>query len=159
MVPGEIFIIPVYGIMSDLGITNTLTALIIPDTLDVFAVFLMYQFFQSIPKSLIESARLDGASWFKIYYRIVIPLSKASMTSIAIITALGSWKQILWPIIVNTNLEKMPLGPGIARLQGMFFTEYNLVMAADVLAVIPMLVIFLFMQRQFIDSIANTGGK
>ena len=81
---------------------------------------------------MIESARLDRASWFKIYYKIVMPLSKSALTTLAIITALGSWKQVLWPIIVNTNLEKMPLGPGIARLQGMFFTEYNLVMAADV---------------------------
>lgn len=159
MVPGEIFIIPVYGIMSDLGITNTLAALIIPDTLDVLGVFLMYQFFRSIPVSMIESARLDRASWFKIYYKIVMPLSKSALTTLAIITALGSWKQVLWPIIVNTNLEKMPLGPGIARLQGMFFTEYNLVMAADVLAVIPMIIIFILLQRQFIDSIANTGGK
>lgn len=159
MVPGEIFIVPVYRLLAQWGLTNTLWALIIPDTLNVFSVLLMYQAFEAIPKSYVEAARLENASWFTIYWKIMLPLSKSSLVSLSIIAAVGSFKQVLWPIIVNNDLTKMPLGPGLAQLQGMYFTRFNLIMAADVLAVIPMLLIFLLLQKQFMQSFAGTGEK
>lgn len=157
MIPGEIYIIPVYGIMTQLGLTNSLWAIIIPHSMFGLGILLLYQGFKNIPASYIESARIDGASWFRIYFRVALPLIKSSVVSFSIINALGVWKDVLWPIIAIRELENMTLGPGLAMLQGAYFTEYNLIMAADVLAIIPMLFVFILLQRQFVKTVTDSG--
>lgn len=159
MIPGEVFTIPVYNIMNQLGLINTLTAIVIPKSLYTLGVLLMYQAFKTIPSSIIESARLDGASWLRVYARVAMPLAKSSIVSLSILVALFVWKELLWVIVVNHDLDKMTLGPGIARLGGSAFTEYNLMMAADVLAIIPMLIIFLVLQKQFMKTAIDSSVK
>lgn len=157
MVPGEVLILPVYNIMNKLGLVNTLAAIYIPHGLYTLGVLLCLQAFKSIPQSYIESARIDGSGWIRIYTNIAMPLIRSTLTSLAIIVSLGVWKELLWVIVVNQNLNSMTLGPGISRLSGEHITRYNQVMAADVLAIIPMLVIFFLLQKQFIKSVTDSG--
>lgn len=159
MVPGEVLILPIYNIMNRLGLVNTLAAIYIPHALYTLGVLLLYQAFKSIPASFIESARLDGASWFRIYRKVAMPLVKSTLTSLSIIVALNVWKELLWIIIVNQDLDKMTLGAGISRLGGAAMTQYNLIMAADVIAIIPMIIVFLFLQKQFMQTAVDSGVK
>jgi multiple sugar transport system permease protein len=159
MVPGDIFIIPSFSIISALRLTDTLMALILPSVFDVFGVFLLYQFFRGIPRELVEAARMDGASHLRILITIVLPLARSGIVSLAILTVLFEWKELLWPIVVNRSVDKFTMGPGIALLRGTYNTDWNVLMAAGVLAALPMIVIFLILQKAFIASIARTGLK
>ncbi|MCM2476153.1 carbohydrate ABC transporter permease [Rhizobium sp. CG5] len=159
MVPGDIFIIPGYSIITSMGLTDTLVALALPSLFDVFGVFLLYQFFRGVPRELIEAARIDGASHLRILATIVVPLARSGIISLAILTTLAEWKELLWPIVVNRSIEKMTLGPGIALLRGEYTTDWNVLMAAGVLAALPMIVIFLILQKRFIASFARSGLK
>lgn len=160
MVPGDIFIIPNYSIISSIGLTNTLVALFIPSIFDVFAVFLLYQFFRGVPRELIEAARLDGASHLRILVTMVVPIARSGVITVAILTMLSEWKELLWPIVVNRSADKLTLGPGIASLRDSYnTTDYNVLMSAGVLAALPMLIIFLILQKQFIASVARSGLK
>ncbi|MEU6608817.1 carbohydrate ABC transporter permease [Streptomyces shenzhenensis] len=159
MVPGDIFIIPNYAIISSLHLTNTLVALFLPNIFDVFAVFLMYQFFRAIPRELIEAARIDGLSHLRILVMIVLPIARSGIVTVALLTVLSEWKDLLWPLVINRSVDKLPLGPGLALLQGTYTTDYNVLMSAGVLAVLPMVIIFLLLQKQFIASVARTGLK
>lgn len=159
MVPGDIFIIPSFAIIASLGLTDTLVALVLPTVFDVFGVFLLYQFFRSIPRELIEAARLDGASHARILFTIVVPLARGGLVSLAILTVLSEWKELLWPIVVNRSIDKLTLGPGLALLRGTDTTDWNVLMAGGVLAALPMILIFLVLQRQFLASFARSGLK
>jgi multiple sugar transport system permease protein len=159
MVPGDIFIIPSFSIISSLRLTDTLWALFLPSIFDVFGVFLLYQFFRGIPRELIEAARMDGASHLRILVAIVLPVARSGIVSLAILTVLSEWKDLLWPIVVNRSPEKMTLGPGLALLRGTYTTDWNVLMAAGVMAALPMIAIFLVLQKQFIGSFARSGLK
>lgn len=159
MVPGDIFIVPNYAIISAFGLTNTIVALFLPSIFDVFGVFLLYQFFRAIPRELVEAARLDGASHFRILTMVVVPLAQGGLVTLAILTILSEWKELLWPIVVNRSVEKLTLGPGIALLRGSYTTDYNILMSAGVLAALPMVIIFLILQKRFIASVARSGLK
>jgi multiple sugar transport system permease protein len=160
MVPGDIFIIPNYAIISGMKLTDTLVALILPSVFDVFAVFLLYQFFRGVPRELIEAARLDGASHLRILITMVIPIARGGIVTVAILTMLSEWKELLWPIVVNRSVDKLTLGPGIAMLRDSYgTTDYNVLMSAGVLAALPMVIIFLVLQKQFIASVARSGMK
>lgn len=160
MVPGDIFIIPNFAIISGMKLTDTLVALFLPSIFDVFAVFLLYQFFRGIPRELIEAARVDGASHLRILLTMVIPLARGGIVTVAILTVLSEWKDLLWPIVVNRSIDKLTLGPGIAQLRDSYgTTDYNMLMSAGVLAALPMIIIFLILQKQFIASVARSGMK
>lgn len=159
MIPGQVYIIPQYLIMKDFGWLNTLTALIAPGLFSVFGTFLLRQFFLTIPKELEEAATLDGCSHFGIYWRIMLPLAKSGLTALAIMTTLWSWNDLLWPLIVNKSLNMMPLSAGLAYLQGEHFTNYPVLMAGSILAIWPMIIMFMLFQRSFIEGIALTGTK
>ena len=159
MVPGDIFIIPSFSIIASLHLTDTLIALVLPSLFDVFGVFLLYQFFRGIPRELIEAARIDGASHFRILATIVVPIARSGLVALAILTVLSEWKELLWPIVVNRSIDKMTLGPGLALLRGSYTTDWNVLMSAGVLAALPMIVIFLVLQKRFIASIATSGLK
>jgi len=159
MIPGQVYIIPQYLIMKDFHWLNTLAALIVPGLFSVFGTFLLRQFFMTIPKELEEAATLDGCSYFGIYWRIMLPLSKSGLTALAIMTILWSWNDLLWPLIVNKSLTKMTLSAGLAYLQGEHFTNYPVLMAGSILAIWPMIVMFILFQRSFIEGIALTGTK
>lgn len=159
MVPGDIFIIPNYVVVSSLHLTNTLVALVLPEMFDVFAVFLLYQFFRGIPRELVEAARIDGASHLRILATIVVPISWNGITTVALLALLAEWKDFLWPIIVNGSIDKLTVGPGLALLSGQYTTQWNVLMSAGVLAALPMVIIFLILQKQFIASVARSGMK
>ncbi|MFJ2967547.1 carbohydrate ABC transporter permease [Streptomyces collinus] len=159
MVPGDIFIIPNFAIISDFRLTDTLVALFLPSIFDAFGVFLLYQFFRSIPRELVEAARMDGASHLRILITIVVPIARSGLITLAILTVLSEWKELLWPIVVNRSVDKLTLGPGIALLRGAYTTDWNVLMAAGALAALPMIVIFLILQKRFIASVARSGLK
>ncbi|SCG82025.1 L-arabinose transport system permease protein araQ [Proteiniborus sp. DW1] len=159
MVPGQIFIIPQFMIIKKLGLLNTISALILPSLFSAFGTYLMRQFFISIPKELEEAAVLDGYNRFQILWKVMIPLVKPALTALAISTILYCWNSLMWPLIVNTSIDKMTLSAGLASLQGQHSTNYPVMMAGTVLAIWPMIVVFLIFQKQFVEGMAFTGTK
>lgn len=159
MVPGQIFIIPWFQIITYLGIGNTIAGLVLPNLFSAFGTFLMRQYFLGIPKELEEAAIVDGANHFQIFYKIMLPLVKPGIISLGITTSLFAWNSLLWPLIANTSRDKMTLSAGLASLQDLHVTNYPVLMAAALLAIWPMLVAFIFFQKQFTQGLANTGSK
>lgn len=159
MVPPQLFIIPQYQIMSSLGWLNSLQALVVPGLFSAFGVFLLRQFFLGLPRELEEAAAIDGAGPVRIYWSIVLPLARPGLVALALLTLLWSWNDLFWPLVVNTDPEKMTLSAGLASLQGQFQTDYPVLMAGSLLASLPIIAIFTLLQRQFIQGIATTGTK
>ncbi|MGL6154297.1 MAG: carbohydrate ABC transporter permease [Cetobacterium sp.] len=159
MIPGQIFLLPQYIIIQKLGLLNTLGGLLLPGLFSSFGTFLMRQFFMSLPKELEEAAIIDGCNHFQIFYRIMLPLVKPGLVALIIITALASWNQLMWPLIVNTSTDKMTLSAGLASLSGQHGTDYPLAMAGAILGVLPMLIMFIIFQKKFIEGMASTGIK
>lgn len=159
MIPSTLFILPQYMIIQKMGLLNTIPALFIPNLFSAFGTFLMRQFFMSLPKELEEAAKLDGCSHFMVFYRIMLPLVKSGLTSLAIITLRLAWNDLMWPMIVNSSTKKMTLSAVLANLQGQHGTTYPTLMAGSLMAIIPMIVLFALFQKQFIEGIASTGTK
>lgn len=159
MVPGQIFIIPQYLMVSKLGMLNTSFALIFPGLVTAFGTFLLRQAFMSLPKDLEEAATLDGCNIGQTFLHVMAPLTKSSMVALGIFTALFAFKDLMWPLVVNTEQNTMPLSAALAKLQGQFSSNYPELMAASLLACIPMIIIYIIFQKQFIEGIATSGGK
>ena len=159
MVPGQLFIIPQFLLVQKLGLLNTVTDLVIPGIVSAFGTFLLRQFFMGIPKELEEAAKLDGCSIGRTFFSIMLPLANSGLVALGIFTALFAFKDLMWPLIVNMSIDKMTLSAGLASLQGQFSTNFPQLMAGSLLAVWPMLLIFVIFQRKFIEGIATTGGK
>ncbi len=159
MVPGQIFLVPHYQIMVGLKLTNTLFALALPGVFRVFGVFLLRQVFLSIPRELDEAALVDGAGYGRIYARILMPLATSGLVSLGILTALWTWTDLMWPLIVNRSLDRLTLSAGLAFLIGEHTTYYEQVMAGGVISSLPIIVIFVFFQRYIIEGIAASGIK
>lgn len=159
MVPGQLFIIPQFLLVQKLGLLNTVTALVIPGIVSAFGTFLLRQFFMGIPKELEEAAKLDGCSIGRTFFSIILPLANSGLVALGIFSALFAFKDLMWPLIVNMSIEKMTLSAGLASLQGQFSTNFPQLMAGSLLAIWPMLLIFIIFQRKFIEGIATTGGK
>ena len=159
MVPGQIFLIPQYQIIQKMGLLDTIPALFMPNLFSAFGTFLLRQFFMSLPKELEEAAIVDGCGRFRIFGQIMLPLVKPGIVALAIFTIKFAWNDFMWPLIVNTSMEKMTLGPALSTLQGQYTTEYPMQMAGAVLAVVPLVVIFFLFQKQFIEGVAQSGIK
>ena len=159
MVPGQLFIIPQFLLVQKLGLLNTVTALVIPGIVSAFGTFLLRQFFMGIPKELEEAAKIDGCSIGRTFFSIMLHLANSGLVALGIFTALFAFKDLMWPLIVNMSIDKMTLSAGLASLQGQFSTNFPQLMAGSLLAVWPMLLIFVIFQRKFIEGIATTGGK
>ena len=159
MVPGQIFLIPQYQIIQKMGLLDTIPALFMPNLFSAFGTFLLRQFFMSLPKELEEAAIVDGCGRFRIFGQIMLPLVKPGIVALAIFTIKFAWNDFKWPLIVNTSMEKMTLGPALSTLQGQYTTEYPMQMAGAVLAVVPLIVIFFLFQKQFIEGVAQSGIK
>jgi multiple sugar transport system permease protein len=159
MVPPQLFVIPQYQIMQDLGWLNTLQALIVPGMFSAFGTFLLRQFFLGLPKELDEAAKLDGCNPLQTYWYVLLPLAKPGLIALAVMTVIWSWNDLLWPLVVNTDPSKMTLSAGLASLQGQYLTNYPVLMAGTFLATLPMIVVFVVLQRRFIQGIATTGSK
>lgn len=159
MIPYQIFIIPQYMIMKDLGWLNTIKGLIVPGLFSSFGTFLLRQFFMTLPKELEEAAKLDGCNHFRIYRSIMLPVVVPGLIALAIFTALAGWNDLLWPIIVNNSPEKLTLAAGLASLRGEHTTNYPVLMAGTMLATLPMIVLFMLLQKYFIEGIVLSGIK
>ncbi len=159
MVPTQLYVIPQYQIMESLGWLNSLKALIVPGLFSAFGVFLLRQFFLALPQELEDAARIDGCNPIQTYWHVMLPLIRPGLIALGVLTSIWSWNDLLWPLIVNTDPDKMPLSAGLASLQGQRLTDFPVLMAGALLASIPMIILFTVMQRHFIASIATTGMK
>ena len=159
MIPSQIFIIPQYLMISRMGMTNTIFALVFPGLVTAFGTFLLKTAYQGLPNSLEEAARIDGCSIFQTFLRIMMPLTRSSMVALGIFTAVFAYKDMMWPLVVNSSASKMPLSAALATMQGQYTSNYPQLMAAALIACVPMIVIYLIFQKQFIQGIAMTGGK
>ena len=159
MIPGQLFIVPQFLIVQKLGLLNTVSALIVPGVVSAFGTFLLRQFFMGLPKDLEEAAKLDGCTIWQTFYKIMLPLSRSGMIALGIFTSLFAFKDLMWPLIVNMSIDKMTLSSGLASLQGQFATNYPQLMAGSLLAIWPMLLLFIIFQKRFIEGIATSGGK
>ncbi len=159
MLPPQVTLVPIYNFLVDLGWVNTFQGLIVPRVADAFGIFFMRQFFLSLPKDLEDAARIDGASELRIFARVMFPLTWPAALTIGLFNLLNNWNDLLWPLVVTTETEMRTLPAGLALFKGEHVTDYGLLMAGSVLALLPMLVSFLVVQRRFIEGIATTGLK
>ena len=159
MVPGQIFIIPQYLIVSRLHMMNTQFALVLPGAVTAFGTYLCKQGYQSLPSSLEVAAELDGANIGQRFLYVMLPLTRSSLVSLGIFTALFAYKDLMWPMIVAPKTNCTTLTAALSRLQGQFTSNYPQLMAGAVMAVVPMLILYLIFQKQFVEGIATSGGK
>ena len=159
MVPVQIFIVPQYLMIDRLGLRNTIFALVFPGLVSAFGTFLLRQFFMGLPKELEESARLDGCNIGQTFWKVMLPLTKSGLIALAIFTALFSFKDLMWPMIVNSNSDAATLSSALAKISSAYSVNYPQLMAAAVLAIWPMMLIYIIFQRQFIEGVATSGGK
>ena len=159
MIPGEMLLIPNYVTITRLGWYNRYEALIIPWLASVFGIFLLRQFFRSIPDELQDAARIDGCSRIRFLWQIVVPLSKPAIMTVALLKFLGSWNAFLWVLIMTSSESMRTVPVGLSLFSSEVGTAYEQLMAASVLAIIPVLILFLFTQKQFIQGVARTGIK
>jgi multiple sugar transport system permease protein len=159
MIPFQVVMIPAFIIVKHLGLINTLGGLIVPNLAQAFGIFLFRQFFRTLPVELEEAARIDGASRLGVLFKIVLPLSGPALATVAVITFLWTWNDFLWPLITIYSPSNMTLQLGLTTFQGAHQTATNLLMAANVMSVVPVLLLFFLAQRWFIRGIANTGLK
>jgi multiple sugar transport system permease protein len=158
-IPQFLFLVPNYAIVDTFGWLDTLLAIIVPGAAGAFGVFFLRQFFLALPEELEEAALLDGANRFQIFARIVLPLSKPALATLALLSFLTNYNDFLWPIYVLFNPESLTLPPGLALLGFSYQTDYAVIMAGGVIASIPVLIVFLIAQRYVIEGIARSGIK
>ena len=159
MIPTQLLMIPTYVMFSRLGIINTLASAIVPWLASAFGIFLMRQFFLSLPKELEEAARLDGCTQFGIFWRIVLPLAKPALATLAIFTLLSSWNDLIWPLIAINNEHNYTLQIGLANFQSTRRTQWSLLMAGNVVATAPLIVFFMLAQKHFVATMTFSGLK
>ncbi|AQP49000.1 sugar ABC transporter permease [Tessaracoccus aquimaris] len=159
MIPGQAYLIPQYQIVKSFGLLETAAGVVLPGLFSAFGTFLMRQAFMSMPKELEEAARLDGCNPWQTFWRVMLPLAKPSLFAVAIVTVLWSWNDLLWPLIVTTREENMPISVGIATLAGQYSSDYAVMMAASVMAMAPIFVLFFSMQKRVIEGLASSGLK
>lgn len=158
MIPGQVTLIPVFVIIKSMGLMNTYPALILP-IINAFGVFLIKQFMANVPNELLEAARIDGCGENRIFFTIVIPLIKAVLVSLTIFTFITAWNDFLWPLVIASKPNMKTLTLAIAALKGNYSTNYGLVMSGATLTFLPPFLLYMFLQRQFIEGIALNGIK
>ena len=159
MVPFQVNLIPLYRIMATLHWTNTYLALIVPNLTSIFGIFLMRQFMMTIPNELLDAARIDGCSEFGVFRRVALPLALPGIATLIIFTFMGTWNDFLWPRIVTSSEKLFTLPVGLATLQMKNTSNEAQIMAGTVLTALPMIIVFLFMQRQFIEGMTAGALK
>lgn len=159
MIPQEMLIIPWYVTARNFGWNNSYWGIMFPGIMSALGVFLMKQFFESVPDELLDSGRIDGLNELQIWARIAMPLVKPAISALAIFSFLSNWNAFLWPLIVTTNRLLYTLQVGLALYSGEFAQQWEMIMAGASIATIPVLIVFLIFQRQIIQGIALTGIK
>ena len=157
--PSQIFIIPQYQMVAKMGLSNTIFALVFPGIVSAFGVFFLRQTYMGIPKEVGEAAYLDGCNQWQTFTKVMFPLTGTSVAALTVFTAVFAYSDLMWPLVVNSDLNMMTLSSGLATLRGQFTTNFPVLMAGSLLAMLPMVILYLIFQRQFIEGIATTGGK
>jgi multiple sugar transport system permease protein len=151
-------VVPLYLIVRQFGWIDTYQALILPFAMSAFGIFLMRQFIVSIPDDYIAAARVDGASEIRIFLEIIVPLSRPAMTTLAILVFVQNWDEFLWPLVVVSSDDLRTLPIGLAKFLGQYQNQWNLLMAGAVVAALPVVLLFLFLQRRFLESLSGLSG-
>ena len=159
MIPPVLYIIPKFLLMAQLGWVNSMQGYVVPGFTSAFGTFLLRQFFRSLPNELAEAAKIDGSGPFRTFFFIMLPLARPGLVAFGIFATLWSWNELLWPLIILNSPEKMTLSVGLATMEGEYVSNYPVMMAGALLAVLPMIALFFVLQRQFIEGIALTGSK
>jgi len=159
MIPWEVTLIPGFVLMRQLGWIDTHLALIVPGINDVFGIFLLRQFFLSLPRELEEAARIDGAGYFTVFRRVILPLSKPALAVVAVLGFMGVWNSFLWPLIMIDSTDKFTLPVGLQLLNSQHGTDWTILMAGDVIGLIPVVIVYLAAQKHFVQGITMTGLK
>ena len=159
MLPSQIFITPQYLMLAKVGMTNSIFALVFPGLVSAFGTFFLRQSYLAIPNEIAEAAYLDGCNKWQTFTKVMFPLTGSSCAALAIFTAVFAYSDLMWPLICNTDLNKMTLSAGLSTLNGQYTTNFPVLMAGSLLAMIPMVILYLIFQKQFIQGIAMTGGK
>jgi len=159
MITFEAIVVPLFILIRRMGLSNTYPGLIIPMSLTAFGVFMMRQFFYAIPNDFIESARIDGANEYLIFTRISLPMAKTALLALVIFHAQWVWNMLIWPLIVISTPEKVVLSQGIAMFKGGYNTPYPEQLAAGVIACLPLLILYIFLSKYFVQGITMTGLK
>jgi len=159
MIPAIVTIIPAFLIITTFGWINTYWALLTPSLSSVWGIFLLRQFFLTIPRELEDAARVDGASDLVIFFRVILPLSRPALATLAIFTFMGSWKDFLWPLIVTNRVDMRTVEVGISNFNSLYSTDWPHQMAAAVVVMLPVIIVFLLAQKHFVRGITLTGLK
>jgi ABC-type glycerol-3-phosphate transport system permease component len=159
MVPFQSVVVPLYVWMNDLGLLDTYAGIVAPDLVSVFGVFLMRQAIEVIPDDYIDAARVDGGSELRIFFSVVLPSIKPAIATLLIIKFMWNWNEFFWPMVVTTSREMKVVTIGLMSFTNMYFTEWNLLTAAAVLSVLPVLVIFILLQRWVVQAVVMSGLK
>lgn len=159
MIPFSAVLVPLFVVVSKIGLYNSIPGLVVTEMISTFGIFLLRQFMESIPDEMIDAARVDGAAEWWIYTRIMIPLSGQALAALAIFTFMWNWDSFLWPLVILSSAEKMTLPVALARLQSLYYTRYDIVLTGATVTILPVLMVYLIFQRQFVQGIALTGMK
>ncbi len=159
MLPSQIFITPQYQMLAKLGLTNSIFGLVFPGLVSAFGTFFLRQAYMGIPTEIGEAAYLDGCNQWQTFTKVMFPLTSSSIAALSVFTAVFAYGDLMWPLVVNSDLKMMTLSSGLSTLRGQFSTNFPVLMAGSLLAMLPMVVLYLFFQRQFIEGVAMTGGK
>jgi alpha-1,4-digalacturonate transport system permease protein len=159
MIPLQVILIPVYQVAAQLGLVNSLWGLIIPPAATPTGVFLLRQYMLTIPDDLIEAARIDGAGEFRIFLRVIVPLSTAAIAVVTIFSVIWRWNDFLWPLIIAQDQSRFTLPVALAQFNSQLVVPFNYILAMSVVSMVPVVVIFLILQRRIVTGIANTGLK
>jgi alpha-1,4-digalacturonate transport system permease protein len=159
MIPLQVILIPVYQVAAELGMVNSLWGMIIPPAATPTGVFLLRQYMLTIPDDLIEAARIDGAGEFRIFLRIIIPLSTAAIAVVTIFSVIWRWNDFLWPLIIAQDQSTYTLPVALAQFNSQLVVPFNYILAMSVVSIVPVVIIFLVLQRKIVHGIANTGLK
>lgn len=159
MIPGQVTMIPVYLILNEMQLTNTMAGIVLPSLVSAFGIFLFRQFMSTIPDELLEAARLDGASEFRLFLQIVLPMSKPILAVQGILTFIAGWNSFLWPLIIANDESLYTLSVGLSLLKGQYASNFALQMAGSTFMVVPIIIIFIFFQKYIIDGYTISGLK
>lgn len=157
--PWQVYMVPQFIMMRKMGLNDKLLAIICLQAFSAFGVFMMKQFYEGIPDDLCEAARIDGMSEYKIYAKIMLPLSKPALSTLTIFTFVATWNDYLGPLIYLKSQEKKTIQLGLKMFISQYSSDYGLIMAGSVLSLIPVLIMFLFLQKYFVEGVASTGLK
>ncbi|WP_082233178.1 carbohydrate ABC transporter permease [Halobacillus massiliensis] len=159
MIPGQVTMIPVYLILNQMGLTNTMTGIVLPGLAVAFSIFLFRQFMTTVPDDLIEAARLDGAGEFYIFFKLVVPIAKPIFAVQGILTFIAGWNSFLWPLIIANDESLYTLSVGLSLLQGQYANNFALQMAGAAFMVVPIIIIFSFFQKYIVEGFTMSGIK